>query len=35
VTFLLSGILAIISNLLQFAGPLMINNILSFLNQDP
>lgn len=34
-TFLISGILAIISNLLQFAGPLMINRILSFLNADP
>jgi ATP-binding cassette, subfamily C (CFTR/MRP), member 10 len=34
VTFLISGILAIVSNLLQFSGPLMINRILGFLNAD-
>src|SRR4051812_42146534 len=34
-TFLLAGILAIVSNLLQFSGPLMINRILAFLNSDP
>jgi len=33
-TFILSGILAAISNLLQFSGPLMIGKILTFLNED-
>lgn len=33
-TFLTAGILAIVSNLLQFSGPLMINRILGFLNAD-
>lgn len=33
-TFITAGILAIISNLLQFSGPLMINRILGFLNSD-
>ena len=32
--FLGSGILAILSNLLQFSGPLMISRILDFLNAD-
>ena len=32
--FLGSGIIAIISNLLQFSGPLMISRILVFLNAD-
>lgn len=31
--FVLAGILATISNLLQFAGPIMISKILSFLNE--
>lgn len=33
-TFILAGVLASVSNLLQFSGPLMINNILGFLNAD-
>ena len=33
-TFLIGGILAFISNLLQFSGPLMIGKILNFLNND-
>ena len=32
--FLWSGIIAIISNLLQFSGPLMIGRILNFLNDE-
>lgn len=32
--FVLAGVLATISNLLQFSGPLMINRILGFLNAD-
>lgn len=32
--FLISGILATIANLLQFSGPIMINNVLQFLS-DP
>lgn len=33
-TFLLAGFLAIVSNLLQFSGPIMISRILDFLNAD-
>ena len=32
--FIMAGVLATISNLLQFSGPLMINRILTFLNAD-
>ena len=32
--FFLAGILATLSNLLQFSGPLMINKVLSFLNSE-
>lgn len=34
VYFVLAGVYAALSNLLQFSGPLMINRILIFLNQD-
>jgi hypothetical protein len=34
ITFLIAGLLAALSNLLQFAGPLMINRILNYLNSD-
>jgi len=34
ITFLIAGILAAVSNLLQFSGPLMINRILNFLHND-
>ena len=33
-TFAMAGILAAVANSLQFAGPIMINNILVFLNSD-
>lgn len=29
-----AGVLAVVANLLQFAGPIAINNILGFLNQE-
>ena len=31
-SFILAGVLATISNLLQFSGPLVINKVLEFLN---
>jgi hypothetical protein len=34
ITFIIAGVLATVSNLLQFSGPLMINKILNFLNAD-
>lgn len=33
-TFILSGVLATVANLLQFSGPLMIQRILEFLNSS-
>jgi ATP-binding cassette, subfamily C (CFTR/MRP), member 10 len=32
ITFIMAGVLATVSNLLQFSGPLMISSILGFLN---